>query len=153
MRIHTFATRETIAQAARDAGVYIRIEQFGSRTHPRSFDVKLRGSSNRAPMFSYTESPWGTGKAATWDEWGIFLGSIFRADPLARAGGTRKMPSYANSKDFHAKTCARFMPEGKPHDYHGDHSWVRDATGKSRCRRCSAIDVRWASFVQIGAAA
>ena len=39
-----------------DAGVYIRIEQFGCRTHPRSFDVKLRGSSNRAPMFSYTES-------------------------------------------------------------------------------------------------
>ena len=33
------------------------------------------------------------------------------------------------------------MPEGKPHDYHGDHSWVRDTTGKSRCRRCSAIDV------------
>lgn len=85
------------------AGVsHARIDQHGSRTHHTAFDIILEGESGRR-----TNQRWPMGtdyytEAATWDQWGIYLGYVFEQDPEA------KTPYYANAEDFHRQTAHRF---------------------------------------------
>jgi hypothetical protein len=104
MKIHTSLSQESIYRAARLAGVdFERLNEHGSRSHPHAFDVILSGSGT-------TGGQWGNSgkdgaapyKAATWDEWGIFLAAVFGADETAKA------TYYESADDFHWQTGGRF---------------------------------------------
>ena len=89
-----------------------KVSEHSSRTRARAFKVRLFGDSSRGPnsgqygMDNY-------GKAATWDQWGLFLSVLFDADPDARVGGA-KNPTYINRDHFHWSTGGRYL--GTPDD-------------------------------------
>lgn len=142
MRIHTSddVTYSTLFEAAKFAGVGLDVDNHASRTHDTAWEVKLTGSSSRRPN---NRGAWrdNDDHAATWDEWGMFLGYIFWTDPDARCGSA-KYPNYAHAADFEDKTDGRFIADHKPDDLHGDHTWDFVAPGVRACRNCSATH-RW----------
>lgn len=75
--------------------VWTSIAEEGSRSREFGFVVRLSGSS-KSVMQRLPD------KAATWDEWGIFIAAIFDADPDAICGW------YKSREDFIAKTCDKY---------------------------------------------
>lgn len=67
-------------------------EEHGSRKRARAFEVSLSGSSKYAAQRDTSY------KAATWDEWGIFLDTLYQDDPQMIAG------QYKSRHDFIAQT-------------------------------------------------
>lgn len=144
MRIYTNEiTWSTIFDAARKAGVTIdRNRSFTPRVgqeeggYDFGFDITLRGDSRRSP--NYGTGPRGYDeKAATWDQWGVFLSWLLHIDNYAKIGGL-KYPYYNGSADFDYKTDGRFSNPGvMPDDAHGDHTFRFDGTSQS-CTKCSA---------------
>lgn len=147
MRIHTDAHLSTILEAARQARVYlVKCDEHGSRSRSRAFEIKLEGDSRRRPNGG--QSGAGSGYAATWDQWGVFLAFIFAADDTASCW------AYAGAADFHYKTNGRFEdrsdevdyatePVYWPADAHGDHRFEFSGTpGSQTCKNCSAVQ-RW----------
>jgi hypothetical protein len=135
MRLHTNTLTEAhIHEAARGAGVTLEhLGCHGSRKRAHAFEVALSGSG-------VTGGQWGGGgyKSATWDEWGIFLGELYRADQDMIAGS-----AYRNAEHFQWVTGARF-DDLTPSGQHLRHRW--DLTGKSctgaywvyDCKGCDA---------------
>ena len=78
----------------------------------------------------------GSGYAATWDQWGVFLGHIYRVDPDAKSW------AYRDADDFHTQTDWRFDEQGMPNDAHGDHKWEFVMPFQQGCAKCSAVK-RW----------
>lgn len=129
MRIHTdILTESDLYQAAARAGDGVRVEmtEHGSRKRARAFDFQLSGTSTRrrntgnygaAGEASY----WGPDRshAATWDEWGMFLGELFRRDPGAVVPNV-----YESGEHFRWVTGARFDTL-TPDQQHGaaGHKW------------------------------
>jgi hypothetical protein len=131
MMIHTNLDRAVLIATARHiAGVrFERLDESGSRTHARKFDVILSGSSGR-------RAGWGADhEAATWDEWGIFLNAIFALDPDARAAGY-----YEAREQFRWATGHRFDTL-TPADQHRRHRWIVGVPYQQTCA-CGAIK-RW----------
>lgn len=116
MRIHTRLEARSVRIAAHAAGVtFARMTEHGSRKSTRAFDVILEGhgrtkwgNSGTHGAASYT--------AATWDEWGIFLGRVFDYDPAANA------TYYRDADDFHWQTGERFKTL-TPAQQHTRHTW------------------------------
>jgi len=103
--------------AAREAGVTIESAGLhGSRSHDHKWSIYLSGSSNR-----YSNGR--DHKAATWDEWGVFMAALYRVEAAARWG--TKSFGYADAWDFHQKTQDRFS-HGAPQDMHTQHKWQYD---------------------------
>lgn len=115
MRIHTsFLTSQDLYAAASKAGVsFTKLEEKGSRSAARAFEVILTGSSSR------NQNMGGTDKAATWDEWGVFLYALYSADD------TVSSPYYSNLSDFNFQTGHRFE-YFTPEDAHKQHHWEHD---------------------------
>lgn len=147
MRIHTNGHKMgDLFTAARVAGVsFAKIEKHGSRKRDRAFEVKLEGSSNRDGQ-GY-DSHCYTYKAATWDEWGVFLAHLFAADP------DMTTPYYLDAHDFAFQTNSRFLDKAwgsdewevvKPHDMGVclSHNWKFSSYGTMRCAKCSAVQRR-----------
>jgi len=161
MRIHTndLTTFGDIMVAANIARVHVTVSGHGSRTHDRAYEVSLTGESRRNNQSN-------TGKAATWDQWGVFLSVLFDRDPQMVCG-TVKRPTYADRYDFDLKTNGRFAGDRRtlagnrqtfdpgtlgaadywPTDAHGDHKFefegVRfDGAIIHRCTKCTAAQVR-----------
>ena len=135
MKIHsnTLTTKDiwaaTIATGMLGVHVDDDIVIKGSKSRTRSFNVKLTGNGE---------------KAATWDEWGIFINALFLADPEAIVG------QYKSYADFKAYTCNRFDTL----DWavaHTQHKWVRPGDYTGTCRCGSKID--WSSFYPAASAA
>jgi hypothetical protein len=143
MKIHsnTLTTKDiwasTIATGMLGVHVDDDIVVKGSRSRTRSFNVKLTGNSNHAPNngrsggFDYGE------KAASWDEWGIFINALFLVDPEAIVG------QYKSYADFKAYTCNRFDTLDWA-DSHRQHKWVRPGDYTGTCKCGSKVD--WSSF-------
>lgn len=132
MRIHTSATLEDVREAGKVARVtFTTLAEHGSRSRDRAFEVILSGESSRWPNGGRDTM---NGKAATWDQWGVFLAHLFDVDPQLRC------QAYDGAYDFHMQTTERFA-DGWPDDAHGDHSWDW-TSGGGRCRRCSAHVLR-----------
>lgn len=131
MMIHTsLASRSVFYSAALAAGVTLhRLDESGSRTHARKFDVILSGSANHGGAFG------GDYRAATWDKWGIFLAAIFAADPDARAAGY-----YECLEHFRWATGHRFDTL-TPDQQHPRHRWIVGVPYQNTCA-CGAIR-RW----------
>ena len=146
MRIHsdtlTFADLHDAATIARVQ--FDRWDYKGSRSRDHAFDVTLTGESNRRPNNGTSHQTKGSEDfAATWDQWGVFLGVLFDRDP------DMLTPYYADRADFQFKTNARFTKIGGgwdnywPADAHGDHRFQYSGTpGAQKCTRCTAVR-RW----------
>ncbi|AEQ21049.1 hypothetical protein E3_1330 [Rhodococcus phage E3] len=145
MRIHTNLDHGDLADAARHAGVIIaRSSQHGSRSRERAFEVTLSGSgrtgSRWANSGSYGAS---SSKAATWDEWGIFLAELFRRDPELK---TKEYPSL---DAFEWVTVNRFRTLTADRQ-HVQHRWAdveRVAGGRYHISSCKCgAQVRTPSY-------
>lgn len=132
MKIHSDKLLPNAFESACEAaGVELDdFEQCGSRSRKRAFKFSLTGSSNHNRGFG------APGKAATWDEWGIFLAYLFRIDPNAHCG----KGSYESEEDFHWKTDNRFMFLSR-RNQHKQHKWVPLGNHTSECE-CGATQ-RW----------
>lgn len=149
MRIHSDVLKfSDIHDAARIARVdVVKLSDHGSRRRSQAFDVKLEGESRRRPNGGSSGA--GSGYAATWDQWGVFLAVLFERDPEMLT------PYYTDAENFADRTADRFgAPEvvmgsggyreefkayGWPEDAHGDHKF--EYAGQPRvfeCRKCSA---------------
>lgn len=138
MRIHSDRlTNADLRAAAHAARVdFTRYGEGASRSHVTRFDVILTGESRR-------HQNGGPDKAATWDQWGVFLSYLFEIDP-AMVCGTVKRPVYSDVYDFDFKTNYRFIDRGKfPTDSHGDHTfrWA-GVPYQQKCTKCTAV-TRW----------
>lgn len=153
MRIHTDKLTETdVYQAARRAGEAVRVTvtEHGSKSRARAFNVTLTGTSSRRPNNGtggrYRDGVGTDDYAATWDEWGMFLGELFRRDPAAVVPNV-----YESGEHFRWVTGARF-DNLTPLYQHGraGHKWsgrYPNVTGVyyiSECRGCEATHRRMA---------
>lgn len=145
MRIHTSLPMQAVLDAGTIAHVqFNKLSQHGSRSHDHAFEVTLFGSSNfytnpgtGGRNWTYDGHFIHDGHAATWDEWGIFLGHLFQADPAI------KCRAYDGAKDFHFKTNWRFdYDEGGLDwdDQHRNHQWEYAAPMVNTCKgkHCTA---------------
>ena len=137
MKIRTNASPVEMYAAARTAGVsFARFDVRGARSHAHGYDVILTGSSNRR-----ANGGWGgampSDHAATWDEWGVFLAEVFRADPTTDAGGY-----YVGAADFHEQTGHRYVA---PYDFTPckNHKWEWSRFGgEAHCAKgCGAVRI------------
>lgn len=110
MRIHSNVLQFTDIRRAHDglAGVYATVSQHGSRSHARSFEVSLEGNGYARNTGRYGADQSGD-SAATWDEWGVFLGRLYVLDPEMIVG-TPKNPIYSGAEHFNWSTGNRFAP-------------------------------------------
>lgn len=133
MRIHSNSLDALeIRKAARIANVdFTRFSLHGSRSHEAAFDVILTGASSR-------RQNGGPHKAATWDQWGIFLGTLFSVD------AEMVTPYYGSADEFHWVTANRFR-EITPADYvlGHNHRWEyagQVVTGAYSVHECKSPD-------------
>lgn len=146
MKIHSnILTRQDFQDAARKAGAGVYLVDFetcGSRSRIRAFKFTLTGNS----------SHWRNGgtyganhddRAATWDEWGMFLAHLFDVDPQAHCGKN----SYLSAEHFHWSTSDRFRALTPPYQ-HARHRWQpTPVVGssqergyyESQCTECEAL--------------
>lgn len=143
MRIHLYISRSEASGIIRSAAKVSRtdIERYtvhGSRSHSLAVDVILSGDG-------VTGGGWGNSgthgagafKAATWDQWGIFLNHLFAVDPSA------KTRDYADADDFHWKTGGRFQELTADETCY--HRWEFEGFSASgpylvhRCRKCESV--------------
>lgn len=165
MRIHSDTlTTSDIYTAARHARVdVVKLTEHGSHKRDHAFDVKLEGESRRRPNGGASGKGYASGYAATWDQWGVFLGILFDIDPAMVT------PYDANRHAFRVRTSQRFdgdiVGEGVSTNYNvvngraadhrvtvhrlGSSYWPDDAHGDHRfeyagvprtfsCTKCSA---------------
>ena len=131
MHIHSdFLEPTDFRRARRAAGVgFTRFDVKGSRSRDRRFDVILTGSSPR------NQNMGGEDKAATWDEWGVFLGVLFDIDPAAHCG----KHSYQSGPHFHWATGNRYAAPLPAVVRHRQHKWEwtgRNVTGSYTVNEC-----------------
>jgi hypothetical protein len=81
-----------------------------SRSRPYGYELRLGAYDNRHKNRKLT----GQSYAATYDEWGWFIASVYLADPYAVWGSSQKNATYANLEDFNRKTHDKFMLEERP---------------------------------------
>jgi hypothetical protein len=116
------------------AGVrWHRMDESGSRSRARKFDMILEGSSNRGGQFGNIDYC-----AATWDEWGVVLGQLFKLDPTARVPQV-----YEGEYDFAWLTDDRYETDpDEPLVMHARHQWDWQGQPNERECKCGAIR-RW----------
>lgn len=135
VRLHSDSIeRLDISKAATLVGVqFTRFTDRGSRSREAAFDVILTGSSPRNQGFG------GEDKAATWDEWGHFLGTLFRLDP---AMYTR---NYDGAEQFHWMTGSRFADPERTFTRGHTHRWNFEGdavTGSYHVHECKCGALR-----------
>lgn len=133
MRFHgdTIKTGDIYDAAKASRVTVVRAGMHNSRSRAQAFDIGLEGESRRSTMA-------GTGKAATWDQWGVFIDCLFMADD------TLTIPRvYVDRAQFDYRTSDRFEDGEFPVDAHGDHTFRYDHTFKHhKCTKCTAAP-RW----------
>lgn len=137
MRIHsdTIDTLE-IRKAARIAGVgFTRFDLKGSRKREQAFDVILTGDSPR-------RQNQGEDMAATWDQWGHFLGMLFALD------AEMVTPYYENAEHFHWMTNGRFQDFDRADDHVKGHRWGYSGESVTGAYRVSACQTEGCTAVQ-----
>lgn len=136
MRLHTNeVTREQIEAAAAGIadGVTVEIEEYGSKSRNRAFEVVLLGNGGMNLGYSRSNK-----RHATWDEWGVLIARLYELDFGAWWGTNSKYPTYENHSDFHVYTQFRFEDLTLPEDTHYMHKWEFVSVSHWICKRCSA---------------
>src|SRR6478609_11159459 len=121
MRLHADTlTASDIYNAARIARADVEVTRHNSRSRGHAFNVTLTGESR----YTTNTGSYGAGRdrAATWDQWGVFLSVLFDKDP------TLASPYYENRAVFDRFPANRFNPDGNDR---GDEAgyWPADAHG------------------------
>lgn len=155
MRIHTSLDEAAFYTAARAARVsFDKFSRHGSRTHDHAFEVTLCGSSTRRPNPGRGGTYGSDDFAATWDEWGIFLGHLYAADTAMKSW------AYANAGQFHDNTDWRFYYLDDTgllwKDQHRNHNWEFHAPREFYCKGSKGVEcsaVRRYSIIEQQAAA
>lgn len=143
MRIHTDKLDENdMLTAAIHAGVIMhRLSRHRSQSRDHAFDFYLEGSGRTGGQWGNTGTSGASPvRAATWDEYGIFIARLYTKDPEAHFGKN----SYQNAEHFHWVTGDRYKTL-TPDQQHLKHIW--DYTGSSAggiyhvstCKKCPAI--------------
>src|SRR4051812_1204934 len=117
MRIHSDSVDILeVRKAARLAGVtFNRLDEHGSRKRKGAFDIKLNGSGTHMISGCYGAAT--DEQAATWDEWGIFLGHLYRLDERLVT------PYYLDAEHYVWTTGGRFTVDFTPAHQHRRHNW------------------------------
>lgn len=143
MRLHTdVLTRDDILNAAKGGTIaFDRLTEHGSRSHARAFEVKLTGSGTHTNSGRYGANTWE--QAATWDEWGIFLGRLYEIDRNLLVGSA-KNPIYEGWDDFHWQTGERFLPVAEGGitwvgQHKTRHAWKHDWMTRESACKCGAV--------------
>lgn len=136
MRFHTRLTADEMRSVSLPAGVrWHRLDESGSRSRPRKFDMILEGSSNYGGQFGNIDY-----RAATWDQWGDVLGQLFDLDPTARVPQV-----YEGAYDFAWLTDDRYETDpDEPLVMHARHQWDYQGQPNERECKCGAVR-RWHS--------
>ena len=146
MKIHSSALDVLeIRKTAELAGVtFTRFDLKGSRKRAQGYDIILAGHSPR-------RQNGGEDMAATWDQWGHFLGTLFDLDP------EMVTPYYDNAEHFHWMTGGRFRDFDIADDHTKGHKWERHGTavtGSYHVAECACGAIQrwlargtWAEFV------
>lgn len=145
MRLHTDTlTRfDLIAMAADGPINFERLSEHRSNSHKRAFEVKLSGSGTHKNDGAYGAQT--DVQAATYDEWGVFLGRLYDIDP-ALIVGTVKRPIYAGVNDFHYQTGERFDADAGltwDQQHKTRHAWRTDWDGGGWSRECKCGAVQY----------
>lgn len=135
MRLHSSTLTDRDMREALSAhgmrGVWFyKNDTYGSMTRTRAWEIRLE-SNNSNRLLNFGD---GISTAATWDEWGIFFGELFRRDPAMIAGSaSSKGWGYRGRADFRRATVRRF-DHLEHKDQHKTHrfTWVK-REGLSRC--------------------
>lgn len=135
MRMHSdFIETIDLRKAAAHANVgFTRLGLHGSRKRSHAFDVILTGSSSR------NQNMGGPDKAATWDEWGIFLGTLFGLDP------NMVTPYYESAAHFDWATGGQYHDGILRRAEHKNHKWEwtgSSASGNYHCHECECGAIR-----------
>jgi hypothetical protein len=159
MRIHSnvLSWNQIMDAVTGMPNVYVTVSVRGSRSHAAAFETSMEGNGHRGNSGQYGARDMSQPLAATWDEWGVFLGRLYVIDPEMIVG-TPKNPIYASAEHFNWSTGNRFMPAMSdptltvrlPIDTHKRHAWNYSeivATGRysvstckgSKGKPCSAI--------------
>lgn len=115
-------TRDDFYSAAKASGVEIvDVVSKGSRSRKGAFNFAISGSGRHGGQ-------WGTQdyKAATWDEWGIFLAKLFAIDPESHTGKY----GYLSAEHFDWMTGYRFQ-RLDIRDQHKRHKWAHHSVATS----------------------
>lgn len=143
MRIHTdHLTFADMGTAAIHAGVILhRCAEHRSQSRKRAFDFYLEGSGRTGGQWGNTGTHGAAPiKAATWDEYGIFIARLYTKDPDAHFG----KHGYESEEHFHWVTGNRYRTL-TPDQQHKRHRWGyhdRSAGGTylvAQCTKCPAI--------------
>lgn len=138
MRIHTSLTEGDVRMCLPSGVSFEVLTEHGSKTHERAFEVQLSGPYGRGRYTNTGTRGAGYVKAATWDEWGILLGRLFRLDENARVGSLGKNTIYADARDFRYRTGQRFTARFDVNDQHAYHKWINWNYGTAECK-CGAV--------------
>lgn len=154
MRLHTDTLTASNIYAAASAqgmrGVSVDVVSRGSRIRGHAFDVHLTGTSSRRTNTGHRGAEhYGGDFAATWDEWGMFLGALFVADPFMVAGSGLKSAVYAGAAHFRDMTVGRFIDDDgrggwsliltAPHQHdRAGHRWQYVSQSDGRACDCGA---------------
>ena len=137
MKVHSDILTEkhfhNATQAAGMSNVYVsQLAVKGSRSRKRRIDLKLAGNSNHNQNRGTAKvATWETVKAATWDEWGMFINALFEIDPNAIIG------QYDGMEMFQEVTDNRFDTLTAPYA-HGNHKWINTGANSMACEHCDA---------------
>lgn len=157
MRLHTntLTTADVYAAVAGRSvvtdgplpGVTVDVMAHGSRSHTRSLEVRLTGTSGRRTNAGNRGA--GDDYAASWDEWGMFLARLFDADPNMIVG-TVGRPIYAGGEHFNWATGNRYVAL-TPEDQHRNHKW--EHAGTAATRAYSVSECKCGALRRFGSAA
>jgi hypothetical protein len=118
MRIHSdildradlFEARAYAASKGEGQIYWNTLSSHGSKSRNHAFNVKLEGDGTvgkrRVNYGTASGERWSDRPfAATWNQWGWFLGYLFAIDP------DMTCTYYSSADDFHAKTRFQFVTE------------------------------------------
>lgn len=89
---------------AKDGVTWASIHTEGSRSHERGFTVRLSGSNSHT-MQNLPD------KAASWDEWGVFIDRIFKLDPEAKVGWYKTRDDFISITTDEYNRCKLYRPD------------------------------------------
>lgn len=128
MRIHSdVLTLSDVWEAINKSGAYVDVlEEKGSRSRARAFEVKLFGESPYWPN-SGDRGAGSYDHAASYDQWGIMLAALYLKD------SDMKTPYYRDNVHFHNMHGGRYLTLTRAYT-HPRHAWKPGGTpGLSLC--------------------
>lgn len=155
MRIHTDLSAMHVINAVHalpgTTVAVAKIERHGSRKRANGIELQLFGSGR-------TGGQWGnhSGKAATWDEWGMVIARIYAADSRAIVGPyptadafrwstSNRFGGWGSYRPYEDDETAKFVPSDlTPETQHLQHKWAHDGVSlggsyaTSHCTKCDA---------------